>query len=140
MRGLREATIGRGLGYLCRNKRVLAFSFSSINWQEPQLLSPFPSSHFVFLHRQPFQLRQYSLPFSTVSSDPMATTSTSTASTHVPNNLVLCFDGTGNTFSGSNADTNVVKLLNKLDRNNDRQYHYYQSKIICSIQLNCSTH
>ncbi|RYC60927.1 hypothetical protein CHU98_g5282 [Xylaria longipes] len=33
-----------------------------------------------------------------------------------PKKLVLCFDGTGNTFSGSNADTNVVKLLNKLDR------------------------
>lgn len=31
-----------------------------------------------------------------------------------PNKLVLCFDGTGNTFSGSNADTNVVKILNKL--------------------------
>jgi uncharacterized protein (DUF2235 family) len=44
-----------------------------------------------------------------------------------PNKLVLCFDGTGNTFSGSNADTNVVKLLNKLDRNAPGQYHYYQS-------------
>jgi len=42
--------------------------------------------------------------------------------------LVLCFDGTGNTFSGSNADTNVVKLLNKLDRNSPNQFHYYQSK------------
>jgi uncharacterized protein (DUF2235 family) len=40
----------------------------------------------------------------------------------------LCFDGTGNTFSGSNADTNVVKLLNKLDRHAPRQFHYYQSK------------
>ena len=42
--------------------------------------------------------------------------------------LVLCFDGTGNTFSGSNADTNVVKLLSKLDRNDPKQLHYYQSK------------
>ena len=42
--------------------------------------------------------------------------------------LVLCFDGTGNEFSGSNADTNVVKLLKKLDRNAPNQYHYYQSK------------
>lgn len=41
--------------------------------------------------------------------------------------MVLCFDGTGNTFSGSNADTNVVKLLRKLDRNHPNQYHYYQS-------------
>lgn len=45
-----------------------------------------------------------------------------------PKKLVLCFDGTGNTFSGSNADTNVVKLLNKLDRHAPRQFHYYQSE------------
>lgn len=40
---------------------------------------------------------------------------------------MLCFDGTGNQFSGSSGDTNVVKLLNKLDRNAPNQYHYYQS-------------
>ena len=45
-----------------------------------------------------------------------------------PNKLILCFDGTGNQFTGSNGDTNVVKLLNKLDRNHPQQYHYYQSK------------
>lgn len=45
-----------------------------------------------------------------------------------PNKLILCFDGTGNQFTGSNGDTNVVKLLNKLDRNHAHQYHYYQSK------------
>lgn len=45
-----------------------------------------------------------------------------------PKKLVLCFDGTGNEFSGSNADTNVVKLLSKLDRNHPDQFHYYQSK------------
>jgi uncharacterized protein (DUF2235 family) len=44
-----------------------------------------------------------------------------------PNKLILCFDGTGNTFSGSNADTNVVKILNKLDRQHPKQFHYYQS-------------
>jgi uncharacterized protein (DUF2235 family) len=44
------------------------------------------------------------------------------------NKLVLCFDGTGNTFTGSSSDTNVVKLLNKLDNNHSRQYHYYQSE------------
>jgi len=42
--------------------------------------------------------------------------------------LVLCFDGTGNQFTGSNEDTNVVKILSKLDRNADDQFHYYQSK------------
>ncbi|KAI1179886.1 hypothetical protein F4777DRAFT_574712 [Nemania sp. FL0916] len=46
-----------------------------------------------------------------------------------PKKLVLCFDGTGNTFSGSNADTNVVKILNKLDRHYPRQFHYYQTGI-----------
>ncbi|RGP66299.1 short chain dehydrogenase reductase family [Fusarium sporotrichioides] len=43
--------------------------------------------------------------------------------------LILCFDGTGNTFSGTNADTNVVKILRKLDRNHPKQYHYYQTGI-----------
>ncbi|KAI1820640.1 hypothetical protein F4861DRAFT_50372 [Xylaria intraflava] len=43
--------------------------------------------------------------------------------------LVLCFDGTGNSFSGSSADTNVVKILNKLDRHAPRQFHYYQTGI-----------
>ncbi|KAM0428178.1 hypothetical protein ACHAPT_007078 [Fusarium lateritium] len=46
-----------------------------------------------------------------------------------PKKLILCFDGTGNTFSGSNADTNVVKILSKLDRNYPNQYHYYQTGI-----------
>ncbi|KAI0167088.1 hypothetical protein GGR52DRAFT_575053 [Hypoxylon sp. FL1284] len=46
-----------------------------------------------------------------------------------PRKLVLCFDGTGNSFTGSNADTNVVKLLNKLDRNDPHQFHYYQTGI-----------
>ena len=52
--------------------------------------------------------------------------------TREPKKLILCFDGTGNTFSGSNADTNVVKILNKLDRNDPNQHHYYQRK--CSLQ------
>ncbi|KOS16610.1 Uncharacterized protein ESCO_004930 [Escovopsis weberi] len=46
-----------------------------------------------------------------------------------PKKLILCFDGTGNSFSGSNADTNVVKLLAKLDRNHPDQFHYYQTGI-----------
>lgn len=47
--------------------------------------------------------------------------------------LVLCFDGTGNIFSGSTADTNVVKIYDKLDRDCDEQYHYYQSEFANSI-------
>ncbi|KAI0596779.1 hypothetical protein F4775DRAFT_603202 [Biscogniauxia sp. FL1348] len=46
-----------------------------------------------------------------------------------PKKLVLCFDGTGNTYTGSNSDTNVVKILHKLDRNDPQQYHYYQTGI-----------
>ncbi|KAH7311221.1 hypothetical protein B0I35DRAFT_395816 [Stachybotrys elegans] len=46
-----------------------------------------------------------------------------------PHKLILCFDGTGNSFSGSNADTNVVKILNKLDRHHPKQYFYYQTGV-----------
>lgn len=48
--------------------------------------------------------------------------------------LILCFDGTGNSFSGTNADTNVVKLLNKLDRNDPSQFHYYQSELSTPVK------
>jgi uncharacterized protein (DUF2235 family) len=43
-----------------------------------------------------------------------------------PNKLVLCFDGTGNQYLGSEEDTNIVKIYEMLDRNTDDQYHYYQ--------------
>ncbi|KAB8342812.1 hypothetical protein FH972_022410 [Carpinus fangiana] len=43
--------------------------------------------------------------------------------------LVLCFDGTGNDFQGNTSDTNVVKLYDKLDRDDNNQYHYYQPGI-----------
>jgi uncharacterized protein (DUF2235 family) len=45
--------------------------------------------------------------------------------------LVLCFDGTGNYWSGSTADTNIVKLYDKFDRNDPNQFHYYQSTFTC---------
>ncbi|KAF5520267.1 Uncharacterized protein CGCA056_v008677 [Colletotrichum aenigma] len=44
-------------------------------------------------------------------------------------NLLLFFDGTGNEFSGTEKDTNVVKLLSMLDRNHEDQFHYYQTGI-----------
>lgn len=62
----------------------------------------------------------------------MATTIEGLGLAREPKKLVLCFDGTGNTFTGSNADTNVVKLLNKLDRNDPHQYHYYQCRSVLS--------
>ena len=46
-----------------------------------------------------------------------------------PKKLVLCFDGTGNTFSGNTGDTNIIKLYDKLDRDAEDQFHYYQTGI-----------
>jgi uncharacterized protein (DUF2235 family) len=48
---------------------------------------------------------------------------------HVRKQFVLCFDGTGNKFSGTDADSNILKIYRMLDRNNDDQYHYYQPGI-----------
>jgi uncharacterized protein (DUF2235 family) len=71
------------------------------------------------------------MPYTMVGGGLGESTATLQGSVHAqePKKLILCFDGTGNTFSGSNADTNVVKLLNKLDRNDPNQYHYYQTGI-----------
>lgn len=52
-----------------------------------------------------------------------------------PKKLVLCFDGTGNAYTGSNSDTNVVKILNKLDRQDPQQYHYYQSEFFFALLI-----
>ena len=43
-----------------------------------------------------------------------------------PSRLVLCFDGTGNKFSGDSSDTNIVKLYQMCDRGAKGQFHYYQ--------------
>ena len=46
----------------------------------------------------------------------------------IPNRLILCFDGTGNSFKGNTSDTNIVKLYNTFDREHPHQMHYYQRK------------
>ncbi|KAJ9224459.1 hypothetical protein DTO207G8_3406 [Paecilomyces variotii] len=46
-----------------------------------------------------------------------------------PKTFVLCFDGTGNKFSGDESDSNVLKIFRMLDRNRGNQYHYYQPGI-----------
>lgn len=46
-----------------------------------------------------------------------------------PRRLVLCFDGTGNEFSGTSSDTNIIKLYQMCDRSTKYQYHYYQRKL-----------
>lgn len=43
-----------------------------------------------------------------------------------PRRLVLCFDGTGNRFIGTEEDTNIVKIYQMLQRHTDDQFHYYQ--------------
>ena len=49
--------------------------------------------------------------------------------------IVVCFDGTGNSYQGNTSDTNIVKLYQKLDRTNKTQFHYYQRKYILSSTL-----
>lgn len=46
-----------------------------------------------------------------------------------PSKLILCFDGTGNSYTGDTSDTNIVKLYQKFDRDAGDQYHYYQRKL-----------
>jgi Uncharacterized alpha/beta hydrolase domain (DUF2235) len=36
--------------------------------------------------------------------------------------LILCFDGTGNSFQGTNSDTNIVKLYKRLERHTPGQF------------------
>lgn len=43
-----------------------------------------------------------------------------------PNRLILCLDGTGNSFQANTSDTNIVKLYDMLDHNHPHQMHYYQ--------------
>ncbi|KAG8527547.1 uncharacterized protein KY384_007699 [Bacidia gigantensis] len=49
--------------------------------------------------------------------------------TPTPNRLVLCLDGTGNSFQGNPSDTNIVKLMDMFDRSAPHQMHYYQPGI-----------
>ena len=41
--------------------------------------------------------------------------------------FVLCFDGTGNKFSGTDADSNILKIYRMLDRGDPNELHYYQA-------------
>ncbi|KAL2870286.1 T6SS phospholipase effector Tle1-like catalytic domain-containing protein [Aspergillus lucknowensis] len=46
-----------------------------------------------------------------------------------PRRLVLCFDGTGNHYQGTEEDTNIVKIYEMLERHIPGQYAYYQPGI-----------
>lgn len=55
-----------------------------------------------------------------------------------PEKLILCFDGTGNSYSADTSDTNVVKLFQKFDRQALGQYHYYQREcVFCPLLCRC---
>ncbi|GME51786.1 short chain dehydrogenase reductase family [Neofusicoccum parvum] len=43
--------------------------------------------------------------------------------------FVLCFDGTGNKFCGTDSDSNILKIFRMLDRRDGSQFHYYQPGI-----------
>ncbi|TKA77123.1 hypothetical protein B0A49_03228 [Cryomyces minteri] len=54
--------------------------------------------------------------------------------------FVLCFDGTGNKFSGTDADSNILKIYRMLDRNDGSQFHYYQPGIGTYITTGSISH
>ncbi|GES56851.1 sporulation associated protein [Aspergillus terreus] len=43
-----------------------------------------------------------------------------------PRELVLCFDGTGNTFRADGGESNILKIFRMLDRTKENRYCYYQ--------------
>ncbi|KAK5080774.1 hypothetical protein LTR05_008479 [Lithohypha guttulata] len=43
--------------------------------------------------------------------------------------FILCFDGTGNKFSGTESDSNILKLYRMLDRSSSDVYTFYQPGI-----------
>lgn len=51
----------------------------------------------------------------TMSANPW-TSNASRSALHKHKRLVLCFDGTAESFKGNSADSNVVKLYSKFDR------------------------
>ena len=65
----------------------------------------------------------------TPNDNPMSYGATPPRQGHVTKKFVLCFDGTGNKFSGTDADSNILKIYRMLDRNGDDQFHYYQPGI-----------
>jgi uncharacterized protein (DUF2235 family) len=41
--------------------------------------------------------------------------------------FVLCFDGTGNTYTGDERDSNVLRIYRLLDRSEPKQYSWYNA-------------
>lgn len=54
----------------------------------------------------------------------------SISSDDAPRELVLCFDGTGNTFKADGTDSNILKIFRMLDRTKEDR-----CKLLCSIHV-----
>ncbi|KAF2405393.1 hypothetical protein EJ06DRAFT_502573 [Trichodelitschia bisporula] len=54
--------------------------------------------------------------------------------------FVLCFDGTGNEFSGTDSDSNILKIFRMLDRSEESQFHYYQPGIGTYVECSSLSH
>lgn len=54
----------------------------------------------------------------------------SISSDDAPRELVLCFDGTGNTFKADGTDSNILKIFRMLDRTKEDR-----CKLFCSIHV-----
>ncbi|EKG14989.1 hypothetical protein MPH_07889 [Macrophomina phaseolina MS6] len=54
--------------------------------------------------------------------------------------FVLCFDGTGNKFSGTDSDSNILKIFRMLDRRDGSQFHYYQPGIGTYVESGSLSH
>lgn len=54
--------------------------------------------------------------------------------------FILCFDGTGNKFSGTDSDSNILKIYRMLDRDDSSQFHYYQPGIGTYVATSTFSH
>ena len=62
--------------------------------------------------------------------EPVMTNATKTEAIASPKNtFVLCFDGTGDKFTGTDIHSNILKIYRLLDKRVKNTYHYYQPGI-----------
>lgn len=54
--------------------------------------------------------------------------------------FILCFDGTGNKFSGTDSDSNILKIYRMLDRDDSSQFQYYQPGIGTYVATSSFSH
>ncbi|KAF2842814.1 hypothetical protein M501DRAFT_984997 [Patellaria atrata CBS 101060] len=54
--------------------------------------------------------------------------------------FILCFDGTGNRFTGTDTDSNILKIYRMMDRADGSQFHYYQPGIGTYVTTTSFTH